>query len=430
MPGRSAVAIVAGLLVVTTLTVPVLAQDEAQPDDDAPAGEAAGHVPSPPDYRWHQPRKNARRAPRGELYPSQEDWNPLAGPTRGLKDKLKEVGITFDLELSFLGQYASDVVSGKDILGSFQWELTGDWELLSSTDLGDGYLAWTLFGGVGLNYDAESETLSTNVGSISGLNSLDFMNDPVIVDELFWKQKLEDGKLIVIAGKVDMSYHFDTNRVANNQFDQFNALALTNNASIPFPAYGGFGGLLRANIGDNAYLMVGMGDSSGSNAVAPWVTVDNNSWYQCLEFGLTVDLGGLGKGTYRITPWHNRLLGADGWGLGLSFDQELGKDGLIGFFRFGIGDQDVTPTKTFVSGGLALDGPFGREHDTVAIGVSWSDPSSGVGVRAETLIEAYYQIQLSPSVYLSPGVQVVLNPAATRAIDSSVVAGVRLTLRF
>jgi len=65
---------------------------------------------------------------------------------------------------------------------------------------------------------------------------------------------------------------------------------------------------------------------------------------------------------------HRNILGIRRHGVGrnlpaalaLSFDQELGKDGLIGFFRFGIGDQDVTPTKTFVSGGLALDGPFGR----------------------------------------------------------------------
>lgn len=40
-------------------------------------------------------------------------------------------------------------------------------------------------------------------------------------------------------------------------------------------------------------------------------------------------------------PWHNHLLGEDGWGFGVSFDQCLGSDGLVGFFRFGVADEDV-----------------------------------------------------------------------------------------
>ena len=79
------------------------------------------------------------------------------------------------------------------------------------------------------------------------------------------------------------------------------------------------------------------------------------------------DIPLLGKGTYRLTPWHNHLFGADGFGVALNIDQELGRKDVVAFFRFGYGDEDVTPVKTFVAGGIAFEAPFGREHDDVVV---------------------------------------------------------------
>ena len=83
-----------------------------------------------------------------------------------------------------------------------------------------------------------------------------------VVDELYWKQVALGGKLVVLAGKIDMLYHFDTNRVANDGYAQFYSYSLQNNPSIPGPLYGGFGGIVRANLPKNAYAMFGVGDSS------------------------------------------------------------------------------------------------------------------------------------------------------------------------
>ena len=414
MADRTVVTLVCMVAIVVTF-VPVSAQT-----DDAATDR----------HRWHAPRRNARTAPRRLLYPTADDGNPLAGPMHALKDGLADVGITYDLDVAFLGQVASDVDSGDDAVASFFWELTGDWKLLPADGANDGYLAWDIFGGAGLGYEIDAESLSANVGSISTVSLSDLLDEPAIVNELFWKQRLADGKVLVLAGKIDMSYHFDTNALANNQFTQFNSFSLTNNVSIPFPTYGGWGGVVRADFSEHGYAMFGMGDSSVFSAVAPWNTSDGSSWYELLELGLTLDVPGLGPGTYRFIPWHNELLDEDGWGFGASIDQTLGPDGLHAFFRFGVADGDVSAVGTFVSGGLALHGPFGRAHDTAAVGVAWSDPSAGNGVREETMIEAYYQLQLSPSVLVAPSIQVVLDPALSTDGGSSVIAGLRMTMRF
>lgn len=176
--------------------------------------------------------------------------------------------------------------------------------------------------------------------------------------------------------------------------------------------------------------MVGAGDSSMDSAKLPWQTLDNDSWYQLLELGWSATVPKLGKGTYRLTPWHNHLFGDDGFEIALNIDQELGWKNLVGFLRFGYGDEDVTPVKTFVSGGIGVEAPFGRKSDLAAIGVAWSDPSPDDGFRDETLVELLYRVELAKAISITPNLQLVFDPADNADDDFVVVPGVRLLLKF
>ena len=188
--------------------------------------------------------------------------------------------------------------------------------------------------------------------------------------------------------------------------------------------------MVRGNLPKQAYVMFGVGDSSMDTAVLPWKTLDNHSWYQLLELGVSPDIPGLGKGNYRLTPWHNHLFGADGWGVALNFDQELGRKDLIAFFRFGWGDEDVTPVETFVSGGVGFEAPFGRKDDLAAIGVAWSNPSPGDGGRDETLVEILYRVEVAKAISITPDLQLVFDPADEPDHDFVIVPGIRLLLKF
>jgi carbohydrate-selective porin OprB len=397
-----------------------------------PAVEASD--PTEP-HRWHMPRRGARRLPPDAVGPVHAEWNRLGHLANGGKEALEDWGIKFDVDLDFFNQHASRVVSGQHNFGTFSWRIMGDWKLFdlgSSEDLsaiGKGYLSWNAFGTAGLDYDPDRRSLTGNVGAVNTLNATVF-DQGAVVDELFWKQVALDGKLLVLAGKIDLLYHFDTNRVANDGYSQFFSYSLQNNPSIPGPLYGGFGGVVRGNLSKQAYVMVGVGDSSMDSAELPWDTLDNDSWYQLLELGLSPEIPGLGKGSYRLTPWHNHLFGSDGFGVALNIDQELGRKDVVAFFRFGYGDEDVTPVETFVSGGVAFEAPFGREHDLVGIGVAWADPSPGDGSRDETLLELFYRLEIAKAISITPDLQLVFDPANNSGDDFVVVPGIRLLLKF
>jgi carbohydrate-selective porin OprB len=397
------------------------------------AGASAETTDPSQGHRWHMPRRGARDLPRDAVGPVHAEWNRLGHLVDAGKEALHDPGITFDVDLDFFEQHASHVASGQNNFGTFSWRIMGDWRLFDLSDheglsgVGKGYLAWTTFGTEGLDYDKNDESPTANVGTTNVLNATIF-EQGAVVDGLYWKQVALGGKLLVLAGKIDLLYHFDTNRVANDGYSQFFSYSLQNNPSIPGPLYGGFGGVVRGNPTDNTYLMVAGGDSSMDAAVLPWKTLDNDSWYQLVELGWAPDVPGLGKGNYRLTPWHNHLFGEDGFGVGINFDQELGRKDVVAFFRFGFGDKDVTPAETFVSGGVALEAPFGRQHDVLAVGVAWSDPS-GEG-RDETLIELLYRIEVAKAISITPDLQLVFDPADNHGDDFVAVPGVRLHLKF
>jgi hypothetical protein len=413
-------AIVASVLFVLPAVFPV--------DSAAESAEALAHPGG--FHRWHTARRGAREIPRPQVEAHPEDWNPLAKPNAHAKGFLKRGGITTDLFLMFFYQWSSDVFFGDRDFGSFAYRSIGDWKFLHDTPIGDSFLEWNINGAAGFSFEPEDESIAGGfqIGDLSIINT-NIYPDSSALDELFWKQVVADGRWVVIAGRVDQSFHFDVNRVANDAYRKLQGFAFVNNLSIPWPLYGGIGAVVTWKATDRLTLRLGGGESGSDEPWQFWETVNDGNWYQLLEAELSVEVPGLGKGTYRLTPWHNHLDAADGWGVGMNFDQEIGFPWLVVFFRFGVGDGQVTPVDRHVSLGVAVEGPFGRSGDLVALGAGWSRPSDP-SERAETFLELQYRVQLTQTVELSPDLQVLFNPAANRGTDTVVVPGIRFTMVF
>ncbi len=56
--------------------------------------------------------------------------------------------------------------------------------------------------------------------------------------------------------------------------------------------------------------------------------------------------------------------------------------------------------------------------------------STGGEANPQTMVEAFYRIQLTESMQLTPDIQVIFNPGAGNDNDVSVVLGLRLTTDF
>jgi len=344
------------------------------------------------------------------------------------KSWLSEHDVELSLDAAFFEEYASRTIDdvAKDT-ATFAWLLTGDWRFLESERFGNTHFDLTLLGSVGLGYDTATNSLGERVGTISGLNNVIYP-DGFAVDEVYFKQVLPKDWLVLEVGILDMTYYFDTNAAANNGFTQFFSFAFEDNLSIPFPVYGGLGVRGTLNLWKSLYVMAAASESSSTPRTTPWETFGAGSWWELLEIGVRVEVGSLGKGTYRLIPWHNRISGGGGFGVGLNFEQNLASKRLTAFGRFGIGDPAETAVKGTASLGLSFADPFAREGDAVAGAVSWADPSDPG--PSETFLELFYLFNLTDEIGITPDLQVIVNPSGFPDADVVLVGGVRLVLAF
>jgi hypothetical protein len=356
-------------------------------------------------------------------------FHPIWQASQNLKEKLHDYGLTYALEMSLHDQYASKVTTGQQNYASYSWRFAASWRFLRSKQRGSLFVDATLLGSPRLNYDPAVTLINRNIGSISELNG-NLYPDPAALDELLIKYVAPSTRYGGAVGKLDLSNRFDTNRVANDAFRQFTAFSLENNLAIPWPEYGGVGAFIHADIGEQHYVMAAAGASVVAQPFGFGDQIGDGNLYQLVEIGTEVELPGIGVGHYRLTPWHARVLGRSGWGVGFNFDQELFHPDLVAFFRFGLGEPSITPVRTFVSGGVSWLQPWGRAHDVVGVGVAWSNPSTGRGFRNETLIEVFYRFSILPWVQLSPDLQIVYHPAQDDQQDTVLIPGIRLYLSF
>jgi hypothetical protein len=339
---------------------------------------------------------------------------------------LKERGVILGLDVSFLDQWANTVLAGKRNAPSIAWQVFGDWKALETEHFGDLHIAGTLLGTVGLGYDPATAPLSQRVGSISVVDGIVYP-DEIALDELYLRWRSPGGAFVVDLGRVDMSFFFDTNRVANNSFEQFISLAFENNLSIPFPTYGGFGVTAQWAPNEDFYVLFGAGDASSVRTSA-WRTIVDGAWWELLEVGMSTEIEGWGKGNYRLTGWQSNLGEGSGFGVGLNVDQNLGSDELIGFARLGYGSPAQSSIRLTASVGLSLGRPFDRSRDSAGIAFSWAAPTvGGIKLQDEMLVEVYYRLALTQRLSLSPDVQVVIDPSANPDVDAAVLLGARLT---
>ncbi|MFC1677978.1 carbohydrate porin [Planctomycetota bacterium] len=114
-------------------------------------------------------------------------------------------------------------------------------------------------------------------------------------------------------------------------------------------------------------------------------------------------------------------------------DDETQGFGLFG--RYGIADKETSPIEAFYSIGLGGKGTIeGRDNDTWGIGyyyIRLSDelPSALKSITEDPQgFEVFYNIEVSPSVHITPDLQIV-NPARSN-FSTAVIAGCRVKIDF
>ena len=373
----------------------------------------------------------------------------------GLNNELSDKGIEVGLGMTNI--YQANVKGGLSTHNR-KGRYTSSYDLELSADLRKllGFETGTLFLHLEGGWPDEEGIDGLSVGSAFGVNADAVGNDVIIVKQLYYEGPIFNDNLTLMIGKIDFTGVFDCSAYADCECTQFLNAAFVDNPTIPFPQYS-LGAVLRWNLTDSWYLTGGIADAQADGRETGFRTAfgDEDYFFYILETGITKQLNsanGPMAGTYRIGMWNDPQPKAnsdasknyrDDVGFYLSCDQMLAKEnsdpqdnqGLGAFFRFGYAPSKRNDITNFWSFGFQYQGPFeGRDEDVLGVGFAqgfFADSADSTYTKDyESVVEVYYNVQVTPWFNLSPIFQYVANPGGAGLASDAVVLGVRTQICF
>ena len=399
----------------------------------------------------------------------------LTGDWGGLRNKLAKKGITFDLNLTQVGQ---GVVDGGKQSG---WEYGGRGDLTFAVDTGKlglwpgGFLTTELEQSYGHGVNLKNGGLMpVNSSQIYPIPGQDEFAGPAVNFTQFLSEYggVTFGKFETVSGG-------DKNEFAHGDGkggSQFMNLALNLNptlmVAVPYSTLGA-GVVILPNKDPNAAIISLLAVSSTGQAnTTGFDDLSSDNVTFCAEGRVRTDFFGktghqLLGGVYsdrQFTSIDQRLtldpstqtIATEGgsWAVYYNFDQCLyepvkGSGRGFGIFgRFGTADGNPNFMQYFYSFGVGGKGLMAcRPNDSFGIGwyyININNPElkTPIGnkrfLQDEQGVEAYYNLALTPWAILSPDIQVVRGaqkqtlalPANSKSIDTAVVMGLRMRLNF
>ncbi|MHC4758557.1 MAG: carbohydrate porin, partial [Planctomycetota bacterium] len=276
---------------------------------------------------------------------------------------------------------------------------------------------------------------STEVGSsfnTHGVNSNE--RSRTALRQLWWRRKFVEDKMTLTIGKIHQPAYYNRNAFAGNARTSFLSNPFSRNPNRLTPADGlGFNLNVRPN--NDYYISGGVGDAEGDNKSSGFNTIGDGHYFIAAEFGLTPTIENAGRGNYRFTAWHTNQADEgettdvenEGYGIALSFDQELNKS--LGLFaRYGYADDQVTTIKNFLSGGFVIRNPFNIDGNLFGVGVSWDENS--INKKDEYALEVFYRVQATRLLQITPSILVLFNPNQSDKTEPVAVFGIRARTLF
>ena len=389
-----------------------------------------------------QSSENAESAPDESVH--------MTGDLFGERSKLENRGVTLDLNLvtdfgdNFTG---GAVTSHGGAAYEFNFSVAIDTKKLLGWDGG------TFF----TNFRAQEGLTHSLDGSFGSTSHL-YGPRRLQLSEIWYQQSLFDDKLHIKAGKIDANGDFD-NTVNGadflNDFASYSA-TLLGFPTDPDPA---FGADVFIYPNDNFYAGFGIFDGSLIDGVAtgsygPASLFNGSASYFLIgEAGAKWTLSNARSGRLGIGFWdhtgtiqHLDDSGSDRSVIGpyLSFDQTLWKKnpdqsddnrGIGLFVLAGYANPRVSSVDYQASGGLAWTGPVpSRVNDVLGLGLGFlhfsNATNAGFDEAAETTLELFYRIQVTPWMNVQPDLQYIHDPGGISSQHDAVAGTVQMVIDF
>jgi len=385
----------------------------------------------------------------------------------GLNNKLSDSGIEFNLSVTSI--YQQNVRGGLSthrragrFSGSYDLELSADMQKLLGIENASVYVHTE-------GWWSKSEGIDgPSVGSAFGVNGDAMPRNSIVVTELWYEQSMFDGKFLVRVGKMDITggfechgcpVAFDSSFFANDETTQFLNSALVNNPTIPFPDYA-LGIAAFYNPVGQWYLSAAVVDAQNDFRETGFKTTfcGEDYFFYIFETGIAPQISsskGPLQGVYRVGLWNDPQPKAntdyanagksyrDDVGFYLSCDQMLIKEnadpednqGLGAFLRYGYANSKRNDITNFWSIGFQYQGLIeGRDDDVLGVGFAQGIFSNSASTTYtedyESVLELYYNAQVTPWLNISPCAQYVANPGGSKTVSDAVIIGLRAQMTF
>jgi len=232
--------------------------------------------------------------------------------------------------------------------------------------------------------------------------------------------ELADQRLLLTAGRVDLTAFFDHNAAANDESSQFLSDPLVNNPMLGLSENGaGLAAVYDPKNGFTAKFGYQQSSSSATNL--------SDSLFYLAEVGKLFNPFRIGEGNYRVWYRKDNSNGVDRKAHGVSIDQRVSPV-LTLFGRYGAAEADTVEDDKFYSFGLSFqDGLVFNPEDSWGIGYTRTE----LGTEdEETLMEVYYNINMTERLNLAFHLTHVTEEPAGDENVSYFVPGLRLQASF
>lgn len=345
------------------------------------------------------------------------------------KDVKKKTGLSFALDYTSL-YFGSTSNIGSGEAGSGIFRFYGAWELVGRKSGNTGALVYKLehrhkYGTIPVS------GLGLDMGYV-GMIGPPFNDSGYRTQNLYWRQRLANGRLSIVAGFLDVTDFFDVYGLASPwmHFTNFNFSTGIAAVNVPNDGYLGIG--VGGWITKNIYAIAGIADLNGNTAYIfeGFDTFFNkNEYFKHIEVGITSAKEYMVLDNIHATFWQRDSSSASGdpsgWGFVLSATKYINQT-WFPFARFAYTKDAGSFLQTAFATGVGYQ-PNPGSH-LLSAGYSFGKVNKGTfGVNYPTqhTLEVFYRVQLSTRMAITPDVQLIINPALNDQQDAIFLYGIR-----
>lgn len=346
-----------------------------------------------------------------------------------LKKHLNEKhGLQIGLDYNTLYQSASKSLTNEDDAWAGAFRIYGRLALINNNKPHTGFLVFKVENRHALGGKIPPKQLGGQFGYL-GVTDVVFSDDGNILGDLNYQQRLgKNDRAAIVIGRFDPNSYMDILGYSN-PWTTFSNLSLLLNTSVALHDFSwGIGAGTWFGENENWYVSGSINDANGNiRTNVEWFT-GGAEFFKQVEFGWAPDRSKRLFTKANITAWHideRSNVGAPAsYGFIASANKTFNEKWMV-FGRAGKSFGDNTSYPFYRTNVMLGVGHELRSYtDRIGLAAHWGEPSNK-NLNDEWNIEAFYRLQLTRAVQLTPSAQLILNPANYGSKTSVFVFGLR-----